>query len=375
MERIRLIAVGDSLMHKQVYDSGKKEGGYDFTGIYDPVISLIKDADIRMINQETILVSDPSQVSSFPAFGTPKEAALAIVEAGFNVVTQASNHALDKHYKGILTNLSVWDAYKDKVLVTGIQKSAEDRKRIPIMNVKGKKIAILNYTEKLNFHLRPLNALYCVNVMKPYSKRSIKEQISEAKRIADIVIVCPHWGTEYLLKPEKSQNEWGRFFAESGADLIIGTHPHVVRPMETIICQDGRKVPCMYSLGNFLACQVVSGTQLGAMADVTISFDETGKLDFKTQLIPLVVDTDESYSYFKVYPLMEYTDEKIARNRIMKIQSQKLGKQITIAYLREMFDAILAGNADEYTCFYKPFDVTWANIKGVTYALLGINKK
>ena len=156
MKTIRLRAVGDNLIHRQVYEAaGTADGGFDFTGMYDRVIPLIRKADIAVINQETILVADHQDVSSFPFFGSPTELGNAVMEAGFNVVTHATNHALDKGYGAIEDSVRFWEKHSDRVLWAGIHTSREDYDTIRILERGGIRVAILNYTAPLNYHIIP----------------------------------------------------------------------------------------------------------------------------------------------------------------------------------------------------------------------------
>ena len=273
MSRIILRAVGDNLMHKPVYTSGLREDGsccYDRE--FEHVQPLIDEADISVINQETIFVKDREKISYFPFFGSPVEAGDAIRKAGFTVVTHASNHALDKGYAAIKHTVGYWEK-ADSCIYTGVHTEKKDADRIRVIEKNGIRVAVLNYTGPLNYHIVPPLHPHCVDVMKPYSKGRIARQIRQAKSMADVVAVFPHWGCEYLYEPVPAQKEWARFFADAGADIIIGTHPHVLQYREIIVSQDGREVPCFYSLGNFRANQGQSlDTKKGAEAKVIISY-------------------------------------------------------------------------------------------------------
>lgn len=378
MNKIMIRAVGDNLIHKQLYTAAEKtDGSYDFSGMYSNVEHLIKEADVSVVNQETILVNDHSKISSFPAFGSPIETGKAIAEAGFDVVTHASNHALDKGYEGIEDSVKFWRYCKiKKVLYTGIHTSKNDQDKIRIIKRNGISIALLNYTEKLNFHTLPLNRRYCVDTMKENDKKHIKDQIASAKEKADLVIVFPHWGCEYLYEPIDSQKKWALFFGECGADLIIGTHPHVLQYTEDIICSDGRKVPCIYSLGNFISCQVIPGTMLGGMAEIAVTKDTIGRVqvsDYK--VIPLVTHTDMEYSFFKTYLLSEYSDELAKDNRIFLKASAAQNAVINKTYLEKLFEDIMTKKAMSYSLFKKPSDVTKYNIKAVFNSVTGKSRK
>lgn len=376
MSKIILRAVGDNLIHKQVYQAARREDGtYDFTGMYEKVKPLLEEADIAVINQETILVADDAKISSFPAFGSPTAVGEAIIEAGFDVVTHASNHALDKGYEAICDSVNFWEEHKDKICYTGIHTSAEDQSDIRVLEREGIKVAFLNYTEPLNFHIIPRSHPYCVDVMKCYTKGRIREQIKKAKELADIVIVFPHWGCEYLYEPVEKQKKWAAFFANAGADLIIGTHPHVLQHTTKITTKDGREVCCLYSLGNFISCQVNQGTMLGGMADIVIEKTGEGAAVTHADIIPLVTHTDDSYSYFTTYPLSEYSDELAAGNKIFAVMERNLKVHIDVAYLHKLYLDIRKKQAMKDSIYKTPTDVLLHNIAGVYNALTGKNTK
>ena len=373
---VRIMAVGDDLIHKQLYEAARlPEGGYCFDGMFDGLRDVIAQADVRVINQETILVADEAQVSSFPAFGTPVAVGQAVVDAGFNVVTHASNHALDKGLDGIADTLAFWELHEDRVCMLGLHPSAADQERVRSIEVDGVKIALVNCTEKLNFRRLPRGARYCVDVMNGFSRRALAARIGRAREEADFVVVFPHWGCEYLYEPIDSQRRWASFFAEAGADLIIGTHPHVVQPVEWIERADGGRTLCYYSLGNFISCQVGAGTMLGALADVTLERAGGGVRIASHDIVPLVTLTDASYGRFTTYPLADYTDEMAAENKIFAVVEKHRGIHVDVAYLRTLFDDILHCRAQAYNEYKTPWDVTVGNVKGVLNALRGKNVK
>ncbi len=373
---VRIMAVGDDLIHKQLYEAARlPEGGYRFDGMFDGVRGMIAQADVRVINQETILVADEEQVSSFPAFGSPLAVGQAAVDAGFNVVTHASNHALDKGLDGIADTLAFWELHEDRVCMLGLHPSAEDQERVRSIEVDGVRIALVNCTEKLNFRRLPSSARYCVDVMKGFSRRALAERIGRARAEADFVVVFPHWGCEYLYEPIDSQRKWASFFADAGADLIIGTHPHVVQPVEWIERADGGRTLCYYSLGNFISCQVGAGTMLGALADVTLERAEDGVRIASHDIVPLVTHTDASYGHFTTYALADYTDEMAAENKIFAVVEKNRGIRVDVAYLTTLFDDILHYRAQAYNEYKTPWDVNVGNLKGVLNALRGKNVK
>ena len=376
MSRVVLRAVGDNLLHEQVFKAAKKEdGSYCFDREFEHVAPLIKEADISVINQETIYVKERKNISSFPFFGSPMEAGDAIRKAGFDLVTHASNHALDKGYAAIKETVEYWENEGKGTEFTGIHSDAEDAERIRVLERNGLKIAFLNYTEPMNYHIVPLNHPHCVDVMNGSSKGRIKKQIKLARQKADVVAVFPHWGCEYLYEPIPKQIKWAHFFADAGADIIIGTHPHVLQYKDTIRSEDGREVPCLYSLGNFLACQVIQGTMLGGMADVVIS-GERGRIKIeKADIIPLVIHTDQNYSFFTSYPLKDYNDELASVNRIFAVMKERNGWNVNMEYLNKLFEDIMNRRAMEYSIYKSPRQIRAQNIKGVIRILSGKKTK
>lgn len=376
MSTLTLRAVGDNLLHKQIYKAAEKEdGSYCFDSLYENVKPLIDGSDIAVINQETIYVRDRERISSFPFFGSPTQVGDAIRKAGFDVVLHASNHALDKGYRAIKDTVEYWQNAGDECIFTGIHTTREDAEKIRILERGGIRIAFLNYTDPLNYHPLPLAHPYCVDVMKGYSKGRIKRQIRLARQSADFVVVLPHWGCEYLYEPIPAQISWAQFFADAGADIIIGTHPHVLQYSDTIKAKDGREVPCIYSLGNFIACQTIQGTMLGGMADIVISA-QGGRIRVeKADIIPLVIHTNSDYSYFTTYPLENYSDELASQNKIFAIMKERRGWNVNMEYLTALFEKIMKRRAMQDSIYKSPADIRAQNIRGVINALTGKSSK
>lgn len=376
MNRIIFRAVGDNLLHKQVYTSAKKEdGSYCFDGLFEHVRPLIREADISVINQETIYVNNRDKISAFPSFGSPPEAGDAIKNAGFSVVTHASNHALDKGYSAIKDTVDYWEKNAGSCIYAGVHTGKEDAERIRVIEKNGIGIAILNYTAVLNYHIIPPLHPWCVDVMKPWSKGRIARQIRQAKEKVDMVAVFPHWGCEYLYEPIPAQKKWAQFLADAGADIIIGTHPHVLQYKETIVSSDGREVPCLYSLGNFISCQVNQGTMLGGMADVSV-VKENGKIKVeKADIIPLVTHTDGNYSFFTTYPLSEYNDELASENKIFAQMKKNHGWNVNMEYLEKLFEDIMEKRAMETSIYRSPKDIRRHNRRAVINAIMGRSNK
>ena len=278
---VTLAMVGDVLLHTPVEESCQAEdGSYDFSSLFANVKDEVQAADIAIVNQEVIIGGEELGVSGYPSFNAPYEVADALAETGFDVILHGTNHAMDQGKKGITNCLSNWEKKYPDIKILGINKSQDAQDSITVLEQNGIKIAVLNYTYGLNGIALPSDMPYAVNLL---DEEKVKADIASAKEQSDFVIVCPHWGTEYSLQPDSMQKKWTKIFAESGADLVLGTHPHVIEPIEWVEDETtGHQMLVYYSLGNFVNWTSSSGDgianrMLGGMAEITVVFDEAGK--------------------------------------------------------------------------------------------------
>ncbi len=306
---VTLMALGDNLIHNTIYWSAELEdGGYDFTPIYEEISKITAEYDLACINQETIYVNDPALYANYPAFGTPTQVGDALAQAGFDVVTHATNHCYDKLDTGILDTLNFWRENHPEIAVLGIHDSQAAADEICVVEKNGIRIALLNYTYGLNYSA-PANA-YMVDTL---DRDAVLADLQRAGELADFTIVFVHWGEEGQTKPSQAQREWAQLLADGGAGLIIGAHPHVLQPLQTVTAADGREVPVFYSLGNFVSHQLSASEMLGGMASVTLTKTDAGVLVTSCELIPTInVITYRNYTGgFDYRPILlrNYTQE------------------------------------------------------------------
>lgn len=330
---IKLMAVGDNLLHLGLVNSGKQSDGtlnYDF--LFEPISDYLSKSDISIINQETIMAGNEKGFSGFPYFNSPVEVAAAIDKAGFNVVLQSSNHTIDQGLDGLLSVCDLWAQYPN-ILMVGIHKDIEEARDIPIMEVEGIKFAILNYTYGPNLGAVPASIKGHMNILckiKDGSKTNeldltelnpeVIEDIQKAKTMADIVIVCPHWGTEYATQPSSYQRKFAKQMTEAGADVIIGAHPHAPEPVEWVEADNGNKCLCYYSLGNYVSTGQQGQSMLEGLAWVVFHVTENGVTidEEKTGVLPLVMQYRSGPLRFdNVYALEDYSDELAAQHGII----------------------------------------------------------
>jgi poly-gamma-glutamate synthesis protein (capsule biosynthesis protein) len=372
---ISLMAVGDNLMHMGIVYTGKqKDGTYDYSFLFNGIEDFLGEADIKMINQETILGGNERGFSGFPKFNSPTQVGDAIAAAGFNVVLHATNHAADQGIAGLKSCASFWQTNYPDILVTGISID-EQEEDFNIIDIDGVTFAILNYTYGPNSETLPSSIKGHLNILCDYNDTTGKidfttlnpkviEDIEKADELADVVIVSPHWGTEYQETPSSYQKKFALEMAEAGADLIIGTHPHVPQPVEWITADNGNQALCYYSLGNYVSTQQNELSMLEEMAWVTFHVTQTtvyedGELTTEktveissdnTGVIPMVCQyTSSPVRLDSVYLLEDYTEELAAKHGIHSYGGVNLKLSNLESYAENIFGDFILKKSDVIT--------------------------
>ena len=318
-KRLSLVMVGDALIHGSVYDDAKTVDGYDFTGMLLEMKPIISSYDLAFYNQESILGGTELGLSTYPRFNSPYQVGDAFLDAGFNLVSLANNHTLDRGEQAILNSMNYWktkDAY-----VAGSYSSEEDRDYLLIKEKNGIKYALLSYTCWTNGLSIPGGKNYLLN---RYDKEIVKNDIERLRDKVDLLMVSMHFGDEYSFTPSNEQREIANYLASLGVDIIIGHHPHVVQPIEFI-----GDTLVIYSLGNFLSGQrgIEKLTGLMISTDV-VKVADSNKISLenvKAELTYTYTDSQKGYrGNYKVYPYTKLTesllpDYKIYYNKYMEI--------------------------------------------------------
>lgn len=278
---ISLIMAGDNLINDKLYNAAKKDdGSYDFKSMYSYIKDIVKNYDLAYYNQETILGGSEIGVSSYPAFNSPYEVGDATIDTGFNLVSLATNHTLDRGEKAIINSLNYWNN-KSNVLTSGSYLSNNDRNKVNIKEVNNITYTMLNYTYGTNGIKVPEGKEYLVNIWPCNSnnpdndtkyqeyKKIVKEDIERVRDKVDLLIVAMHFGVEYTHVPTNYQIDMAEFLSSLGVDIIIGTHPHVIMPITYI-----NDTLVIYSLGNFLSAQDTNNdynTTVGLLSSIKIT--------------------------------------------------------------------------------------------------------
>ena len=342
-KEISLVMVGDVLLHTPLQESGQQsDGSYNYDHFFAHTKSLISGADLALVNQEVILGGKELGLSGYPAFNGAFEVGDALVKAGFDVVCHATNHALDKGETGLLNCLNFWETSYPQIAVLGIHDSQESRDGLYLHQQDGVSIAVLDYTYGTNG----------ISLPQPYEVDLLEEDqviadLQRANQLADFVIVTPHWGTEYTHTPSEEQEHWTQIFLENGVDLVLGTHPHVIQPVEWVEDGQGNRMLVYYSLGNFINFTSDSGDgvrqrAVGAMATVTLSVEEDEVTISDYGVIPLISHMVEGTGKPTVYPLSDYTQALLEENEM-----SRKDPGFTLAYCeqlcREVFGELYQG--------------------------------
>ena len=288
---INMSVIGDIMCHnsqyKDAYDSDT--GIYDFSYVFTDVKQYVESADIAIGNLETTFAGKEKGYSNYPRFNTPEQLATDLKNFGIDVVATANNHCMDTNYEGLVSTINYLDQAEIDHVGTNINEEAQNQ--ILIKDVNGIKIAFLAFTYGTNGITVPSDRQYAVNLI---DRKFIVKQLNLAKeQNPDLICVSMHWGVEYQTKQNTNQEEWANLLFRNGADIILGSHPHVLQPMEkqTVTLDDGttKEGFVIYSLGNFMSGQTYENTRSSVILNIEISKDgetEKTKID-KVDYVPI----------------------------------------------------------------------------------------
>lgn len=266
---VKILAMGDMIFHQPIVKNYRSNDSYDFTPIFNNISSDINEADLAIANFEGSVNSN-RKLSGFPLFNFPKETIYSLKNVGFDLLSTANNHALDTGLDGIAETISHINESGMKNFGT----LAEDGDKGIIVEKNGIKIGLISFTDTLNGMDSLMRGKeYSVNTFA----QDVKSDIQNLKDNSDIVIVYPHWGNEYQLVPNERQIFLKEMLQESGADIILGSHPHVLQRYE-VEDKNNKKYFTIFSMGNALSNQRVEnlkkpGVDTGALIKLVIEKD------------------------------------------------------------------------------------------------------
>ncbi len=323
-----LIMVGDALIHSSVYrDANRLAGynGYDFKPQIEYIKEITKDYDLAYYNQETILGGKELGLGDYPRFNSPYEVGDAMIDAGFNLVSLATNHTVDSGEQAVLNSRKYWNS-KENVVAIGSYSSEEEKEELEseVHEINGISYGFLNYSYGTNGIAIPNNHKYLINVW-PYTneyesyKDIVKSDVEKLRDKVDVLIVAMHWGTEYTHTPTDKEVDQAKFLASLGVDIVIGTHPHVVQPVAWI-----DKTLVFYSLGNFISAQYQNEgscynykCMVGLMPSLTITKTvkkDNTEIEISNIKNELIYTYYTNWSHFKVIPFSNSNIKKYLWN-------------------------------------------------------------
>ncbi len=306
---VSLLCAGDNLLHINIINQAKARGGddpsgYDFRPSYARTASMIAEADLAILNQETI-ITDEFEPSNYPLFCSPEAAGDQMVEMGFDVMSIANNHVLDKGEAGLIATLDYWKTEHPDIPVYGA--CLKDEEEIPVLEVNGITFAFLGFMEHTNGLRLPADTQCKITYLS--ETEEVERQVRAAREIADVVVVSAHYGVEVSNTVTEQQLQITRNLVDWGADIIIGTQPHTVQPMEYVNKPDGGQAFVFYCLGNYISSMTSSPlAMVGMLGKLTVTKQPDGTIILENpEAVPIV--TNVKSGFVEIYPWSEYTEE------------------------------------------------------------------
>ena len=321
-ETITLVAAGDCLMHNtQIWSGLQEDGSYGFPTFFADIEYLIKQGDYSSTNFEAPMAGAALGYSGYPIFNSPDAAAKAFADAGFDLIVTANNHIMDQGFNGAVRTMQV--LHESGLDTVGTFLSAQDRENYLIKNIRDVNVGYLAYSYSTNGMPVPAEHSYFFNFL---DKEQILADIKALRPQVDVLVLVLHWGVEYSPEPTDEQRDLARQFLTAGADIILGSHPHVIQPMEIVKINDRDKF-VIYSMGNFISHQRGLERNSGIVLKLKLTKDfESGN----TVLTEVTYTPTYSHSYqdkgklcFRVVPV-EKTIQKIKEGEERILTSAEL---------------------------------------------------
>lgn len=336
-KRVSFVACGDIIVHSTVLADSKElaagtDKEYDFVPMFSNVSDIISGADLAFVNQESPYGGPERGYSGYPMFNTPDQEGYDLMELGFDIINLANNHMLDSGTSGYARTVEFWK--RQPVTYIGGYTDKEDYNNIRVIEKNGISIALLSYTYSTNGISLASSSNMVIPLCDENGTYEIDRMTKKARELADIVMVSVHWGNEDWFKPSDLQKRQMQVMVNNGVDVIIGTHPHVLEPMEWQERPDGGRTLVIYSLGNFLSGMLYMRNMVGGIAGFDlVKVGDTAFVD-SPYFIPTVCQYNTSWRKFKIYKFSDYTEELLNSHRCQRISDP--GN--TMKYLRSIID-------------------------------------
>jgi poly-gamma-glutamate capsule biosynthesis protein CapA/YwtB (metallophosphatase superfamily) len=306
---VNLVMVGDVLIHDVIYNKFEN-GKYNFKPFVSLIKPIIQKYDIAFYNQESILGGKEINLSTYPCFNSPYEVGDAMIDAGFNMVSLANNHTMDRGQRAIENSIKYWKKYPH-ILTAGSYVSETERNEFNIRINNDITYTLLSYTNGTNGIRVPKDKEYLVNI---FNFEKVQNDILKIRPYVDLLMVSMHWGTEYAYTPTQLQIKQANFLADLGVDIIIGHHPHVIQPITRI-----KNTIVIYSLGNFISGQTRDYTYTSLMCSLSVHKNKVGVdtvINIDNVKVRLMYDWHtKNFTKVKVIPFSIIEDKYLQNSR------------------------------------------------------------
>lgn len=297
---IHMVAMGDMMAHDTIIANAKTSGGYDFTKYFRNIRPAYQDADIVFCDQEGLSSGEQYTISGYPSFNAPTKYAADLQSgAGCNMINLANNHMGDKGVSATNATIDTWNALKPK-FIAGANKSAAAQNIVSIATINGIRVSFVAFADFSNNADTPG---YSIN--NYHDTALVQRLMASARAASDVVIVSMHWGIEDSTVLSSEQRETADMISNLGADVIIGTGPHVLQAVHTVDRDDGGRTVIWYSLGNMLSSQLLTKELIGGIAGFDIKKAEDGKI------------TVENLTFIPTYMHYEWTAAQAAAEDLL----------------------------------------------------------
>lgn len=339
---VTFFAVGDVLFHTPLFsDCAEDISKCDFGYIFEAWRPDISAADIAVVNQETIFVPRASGYASYPSFGSPEEVGLAEIAAGFDVITHATNHTIDRGSSAVDYTLGFWAGKPATVL--GIHATAASADSVTVIEKKGIRFGLVNFTYGLNGQKLPADRPYLVDLLD--SAGAWTEKVQSAERASDVTIAFMHFGTEYTELPSKDAVRFAEMAIDAGADILVCAHPHVLEPFGIYTTKAGNRALVYWSLGNFVSNQQQLSTNLGGAAKFAVKRVGRGK-ESRLEISEATLEgsvTQQEIGNYRAIPLSAYSDSLAELHRLKSKLPEWTLENLQAAFQKNLESATLCG--------------------------------
>ena len=273
-------AVGDVMSHKlQMTHAHQSDGSFNYDSQFEYVKDALSKADFTIANLELSIAVD-DDYSSFPFFRAPEAILATLKDCEVDLLTMANNHILDGFFDGLTHTVDKAEEYGFEHV--GAYRSAEEAAQPLVIDINGIRFGFLAYTKDLNDNDKRIDANQSRFCAKRLSEADFERDVQELRDLgAEVVICLPHWGEEGKRSVPADCKRYAQRMVEAGVDIILGSHPHVVLPIDTgemEVNGENKDILIAWSMGNFISYMAARYMDSGIIVDFTVTRDETGKI-------------------------------------------------------------------------------------------------